>query len=178
MHPLPSARDDHVLKFLGRAFANDGRDRGVRDQNLVHRHATRAICFLQKQLGKDTAQRIGEHRPGLRLFRRRKNVDHSVDRFAGVVGVERSKHEKAGFGRSQRERNGFQIAHFANQHDVGVFAQRGLQRDRKGFRVAGNFALGDDTALVVMHELDRFLDRHDVARKVLVNVIHQRGQGR
>ena len=34
--PCAFAGDDHVLKFLGRAFANDRGDGGVRDQDFVH----------------------------------------------------------------------------------------------------------------------------------------------
>ena len=42
--------------------------------------------------------------------------------------------------------------------------------------ISRHFALRDDAALVLVHELDRFLDRDDVPREVLVDVIDQRRQ--
>ena len=40
----------------------------------------------------------------------------------------------------------------------------------------GDFALGDDAALVLMHELDRLLDGDDVPGVVGVDVINERGE--
>src|SRR4030095_548394 len=39
-----------------------------------------------------------------------------------------------------------------------------------------HFALGNDAELVVVHKLDRLLDRDDMPRVVGVNVIDERGQ--
>src|SRR5216684_899813 len=44
-------------------------------------------------------------------------------------------------------------------------------------RISRDFALGDDASFVIVYELDRFLDRHNVPRKIFVNVIDQRRQG-
>ena len=39
LHPLPFAGNNHILKFLGRAFANDRGNSSVRDQDLSYRDA-------------------------------------------------------------------------------------------------------------------------------------------
>ena len=92
--------------------------------------------------------------------------------------MECSENEQAGLGRSQGQRNGFQVAHFANEHDIGVLAQCRADCFRKRARISWHFALGDDALFVVMNELDRFFDRHDVSREVDIDVINQRCQRR
>ena len=47
LHPLPFAGHDHVLKFLGGAFADDGGDGGVRDQDFVHGDAPEPSAFFK-----------------------------------------------------------------------------------------------------------------------------------
>ena len=44
--------------------------------------------------------------------------------------------------------------------------------------VLGHLALGDDAFLVLMHELDGFLNRDDVAGEIRVDVVDERGQRR
>ncbi len=95
----------------------------------------RSVRFLEQELRDDAAQRIGEHRADLRLLVRGKDVDHTVDGLARVVRVQRSEDEQTGFRRGQRERDRLEVAHFADQHDVGVFAQRGFQPVGKGDRI-------------------------------------------
>ena len=79
--------------------------------------------------------------------------------------MQSSKNEQAGFGRGERKRNRFQVAHLADEDNVRILSKRGFQRHRERFRIAGHFALGDDASLVVVHELDRFLDSDDVPRE-------------
>ena len=58
--------------------------------------------------------------------------------------------------------DGLEVAHLADQDDVGVLAQRAAQRLRERPRVDRHLALVDDRLLVAVQELDRVLDRHDV----------------
>ena len=73
-----------------------------------------------------------------------------------------AEHEMAGLGRSERKTDGLEVAHFADQHDVRVLAQRRAQRLAEPERVAVHLALVDQAALRLVHELDRVLDRDDV----------------
>ena len=89
--------------------------------------------------------------------------------------MQRAEHEKAGLGRSEREGDRFEIAHFPHQHNIGVLAQCRLQPSGKRSRIPRHFPLRDRASLIVVHEFDRFFDCHDVLGKVLINVIDQRG---
>ena len=57
----------------------------------------------------------------------------------------------------QRRLDGFQIAHFADEHDVGILAQDVLERLLEGFGVGANLALIDQALLVRVQVLDRDL---------------------
>ena len=67
-----------------------------------------------------------------------------------------------GFGREQRRFDGLEVAHFADEDDVGILAQRAAQRVRERARVDRHLALVDDRSAVAVQELDRIFDRHDV----------------
>ena len=60
--------------------------------------------------------------------------------------------------------DGFEVAHFADEDDVGIFAQRGAQRVGEALRVAVHLALVDQAVLVRVQVLDRIFDGQDVAR--------------
>ena len=135
-----------------------------------------AVGALEEELSEDAAERVGQHGAGLRLLVGREDVDHAVDGFAGVIGVQGAEDEQAGLGCGQGERDGLEVAHFADEDDVAILAQGGFQARRESGGMLRHFALGDDASFVDVHELDRFLDRNDVPRVVGVNVIDQRGQ--
>ena len=86
--------------------------------------------------------------------------------------------QQAGLGGGQRQGNRLQIAHFADQNDVGILPKGGFQAGGKADRVLGNLALCDDAPLVPMNEFDGLLDGDDVAGEVGVDVVDQRRQGR
>ena len=62
--------------------------------------------------------------------------------------------------------------------DVGVLAQHVLQRAREPVRVGADLALVHDAALVLVQELDRVLDRHDVALALGVDDVDHAGERR
>ena len=84
--------------------------------------------MLQQRLRDDRAQRLGQHRAHHFFFGRREHVDDAVDGLGGGAGVQRAEHQVAGFRGGQRQADGLQVAHFADQDDVRVFAQRRAQR--------------------------------------------------
>ena len=77
--------------------------------------------------------------------------------------MQRREHEVAGFRREQRISR-LEVAHLADQDDVGVLAERAAQRVRERQRVDRDLALVDHRPVVAVQELDRVLDRHDVRR--------------
>ena len=99
--------------------------------------------------------------------------------LAALGGVQRAEDEVAGGGRGQRQLDRFQIAHFADENDVRIFAQRAAQGGGERARVHADFAMLHQAILAAMHELDRILDRDDVIVPVQIGVIdHRRERGR
>jgi len=90
--------------------------------------------------------------------------------------VQGAEHQVTGLGRGQRQADGLQVAHFAHQDHVGVFAQRRTQRLGETQRVAMHFALVDQAALGLVHELDRVLDGEDVVGTVVIAMVDHAGQ--
>ena len=88
-----------------------------------------------------------------------KDVDNTVDGGSRGIGVQRGKGQVAGFRDAQSGFDGFQVAHFADEHDVGIFAQGGAKRVRKRMRIGVDFALIDQALLVIVQKLDRVFDR-------------------
>ena len=71
----------------------------------------------------------------LPLLVRREHRDDAVDGLGGVERVQRREHEVAGLGREQRRLDRLEVAHFADQDDVGVLPQRAAQRVGERLRV-------------------------------------------
>ena len=90
-------------------------------------------------------------------------MQHAQDQVARLGGFERDLHR-------------LQVAHLADEHDVGIFAQRGPQGGLETLRVHADLALIDQAFLVVVHEFDRVLDRDHVVGPVVVDVIDHRRQ--
>ena len=63
--------------------------------------------------------------------------------LAAELGVQRAEHQVAGLGGGERQADGLQVAHFADQDDVRVLAQRRAQRLAEAERVAVHLALVD-----------------------------------
>jgi hypothetical protein len=75
-------------------------------------------------------------------------------------------------------RDGLEVSHFTDEDYVGVLAQDGLQRVLERLRVGEHLALIDETALVLVHELDGVLDRHDVLTALGIDLVdHGRERG-
>ena len=70
--------------------------------------------------------------------------------------------QRAHLGGGDGERDGLEVAHLADQDDVGVLAHGGAQRGAEALGVGAHLALREDAALVRVHELDRVLDGDDV----------------
>ena len=178
LHALPLAGLDRRVHLRDLVLADQVADGRGRDHDLVRSDAA-AAKSLQQRLRDDRAQRLREHRAHHFLLRRREHVDHAVDRLRRRAGVQRAEHEMAGLGRGQREPDRLEVAHLADQDDVGILAQGRAQRLAEAERVAVHLALVDQAALRLVHELDRVLDRDDVLGAVDVDVVdHARERGR
>ena len=146
------------------------------DHDLVRRDAALAVLGLQQRLRDHGHQRFGQHRAHHVLFRRREHVDDPVDGLGGRARVQRAEHEVARFRGGERQADRLEIAHFADEDVVRVFAQRRAQRVGERQRVRPDLALVDQALLRLVQELDRILDGEDVPVLALVDVVDHRGE--
>ena len=109
------------------------------------------------------AQRRRELDPDLGLLLGGEDVDHAADRLGGVVGVQGGEDQVAGLGHGEREPDRLEVAHLADEQDVGVLAQHAAQGVGEVRGVGADLALVDRRQLVVVDVLDRVLDGDDVA---------------
>jgi hypothetical protein len=77
--------------------------------------------------------------------------------------MQRAEDQVAGLGGGESERDGLEVAHLADQDDVGILAQRAPQGVAERTGMHADLALVHETALRLVHELDRILDGEDVA---------------
>ena len=113
----------------------------------------------------------------LLLLVRREHVDDAVDRLRRVLGVQGREHEVAGLGRGDRGGDRLEVTHLADEDHVGVLTQDVLQGRREAVRVGPDLALVHDAALVLVQELDRVLDGHDVTGALAVHDVDHGRQG-
>ena len=106
------------------------------------------------------------------------DVDDAVERLGGVVGVQGGEDEVAGLGDGQRGRDALEVAHLADEQDVGVLTKSRAQCAVERTGVGADLALADRRAVVAVDVLDRVLDGDDVAGPVAVDVVEHRGQRR
>ena len=71
----------------------------------------------------------------------------------------------------ERDLSRLGVAKLADEDDVRVLAQHAPERLAEVLRVDADLPLVDDAALVVVEQLDRVLDGHDVLRPRLVDVV-------
>jgi hypothetical protein len=86
--------------------------------------------------------------------------------------------EVAGLGRADRHLDRLEVAQLPDHDDVGVLAERALERREEGLGVLADLALRHVASLRPLDHLDRVLDRDDVVLAGLVEVGDHRGQRR
>ena len=90
--------------------------------------------------------------------------------------MQRGEHEVAGLGQAQRDLDRLEVAHLAEEDDVGVLT-KGARRPWLERDVGADLALVDHRHLVMVEVLDRVLDGEDVHRLGLVDAVDHRRQG-
>ena len=166
------------VDLVGLALADEVADRRRGDQHLGGDDPPTTVGGLREGLADHALQGHRQLGAYLLLLVRREHVDDAVDRLGGVLGVQGREDQVAGLGRGQRHRDGLQVAHLADQDDVGVLAQHVLERVGEGPGVLADLALVDQAALVLVQELDRVLDGHDVVLAGPVGQVDQRRERR
>ena len=137
-----------------------------------------APLLRKKALADDAAQDAGEDLARHLLLAGREELDEAADRLGGVDRVHRGEDEVARLRGLEGRLGGLLVAELADQDHVGVLAQHAPERLQVRLGVEPDLALVDDAAPVVVHELDRVLDRDDVLLPAAVDRVDDRGEGR
>jgi hypothetical protein len=87
--------------------------------------------------------------------------------------VQRAENQVAGLGCFDGDGHGLQIPHLAYQDNVGVLSERGAQGVFERARVQTDLALGHQTLLALVDELDGIFNGDDVIGASPVDEIHQ-----
>ena len=159
------------------ALADAVADAVAGHQDLGGEHAALAVGAGDQALADDALERAGELGDDLRLLVGGKHVDEAVDRLRGVRRVEGGEHEVAGFGGGEGDADGVEVAHFGDDDDVGVLAQRLAQGAGKAVGVAADLALFDEAGAVLIDELDGVLEGDDHAAAGVRDALDHRGEG-
>ena len=136
---------------------------GCHHHDLEGRDDALPVGPRHQHLADDADDRDRELHADLLLLLGRELVDDAVDGARRAGRVQRAEHEVAGLGGRDRRRDRLEVAHLAEQDDVGVLAQRAPDRLVERRDVGPDLALRDDRLLVLVEVLDRVLDRDDVA---------------
>ncbi len=168
----------HRVDLVELVLADEVPDRGRRDEDLHREAPALARRLRQERLAEDPLQDEGELRPHLRLLAGREGVDDPVHRLDGAVRVEGGERQVARLGDPEGGFHRLEVAHLADEDDVGVLAEDRAERVREGVRVGVQLTLVDDAALVGVEELDRVLDRDDVLGLLAVDLVDHRREGR
>ena len=100
----------------------------VWNQNL-HRHdAALPIRSGQQRLAQDALQNHRELGANLGLLIRREDIDNAGNGGGSGIGMQRREGKMPRLGYPERRLDGFEIPHFADQHNVRILAQCGAQR--------------------------------------------------
>ena len=121
---MPLRLDCSESMRVNLVLADQVRDRGRHDHDLVRRDDA-APLFREQGLRPCTPMsRRAELGADLVLLLLRKDVDDAVDRGRRSVGVERAEDDvPRSSGRLDRGVDRLQVAHFADEDDVGIHAQ-------------------------------------------------------
>src|SRR5579862_3903482 len=176
--PLLLAHLHHAGNLVRLRLADEVRNRVVANENLQRGAAPRLVHALEKILRHDALERFRERGANLVLLVRRENVDDAVDGLRRVGRVERSENKMARRRGGERQLDGLQVAHFADENDIRVFTKRAAQRRGERLGVDANLAMIDETLLAAMNKLDRVFHRDDVILAMEIRVIDHRRERR
>src|SRR5216684_4633544 len=146
------------------------------DHDFAGGDAAFVVGAPDQALGDDGFQRGGKLQANLFLLGRREDGDDALNGFRGVESVQGGENQVAGFGGEQRGGNGFEVAHFADENDVGILTQCGAQGSRKVGGVDFDFALVDEAALVAMQKLDGVFDGDEVVGAIGIDAVDHGGE--
>ena len=106
--------------------------------DLAHGLAGPLVRRLEQNLRDDRDEAICKKGLGLLALIVRQRIDDAIDGLGGAGGMQGPQHQVPGFGGRHGHGNGFGVAHFTDQDNVGVFAHRARTPSAKDGRCVPN----------------------------------------
>jgi hypothetical protein len=172
-HSIVPAGGNRTVELVIFTLADQAAYTAAGHQDLHCRIANGFIAGRNQLLRDHGQQRQRKLLADLGLIRGGKRIQDARYRLRRIVGMERGKHQVAGFSRRKDGGHGFRIAHFPGKNYIRVLAKNAPQGPGKIRRVLPDFDLFDDRLPVGVNELDRVFDCHHVDVPVGVDQIHQ-----
>jgi hypothetical protein len=91
--------------------------------------------------------------------------------------VDGSEDEVSGFGGVDGGFEGFAVTHFADEHDIGVFADCVFHGDVEVDDILANFALVDEAFVGCVDEFDGVLDGQNMLVHIPIDPVEHGGDG-
>ena len=174
---LAAARGDSVVNEAGFVGVDDAiANVGSGDHDFASGDAALVVSAANEALGDDSLEGGGHLQTNLFLLGRRKDGDDALNGFGSVEGVQGGENQVAGLGGQEGGGNGFEVAHFADEDDVGVLTKSGAESGGEVSGVHFDFALVDEAALVAVQKLDGVLDGDEVVGAVGVDAVNHGGK--
>jgi hypothetical protein len=167
---------DHVGEAGGFAVAHEDEDGAVGDEDLGGEDKAAALGG-EEALAENAAEARGDARAYLRLLGRGEDVEEAVQGHGGVAGVHGADDEVAGLGGADGHLDGLEVAKFADDDDVGVFAEGAREGGGEGAGVEADLALGDVAAGGGLDDLYGVLAGDDVVVANGVELVDEGGEG-
>lgn len=143
----------------------------------LHGDAASAGSVCNKSLADHVGERHGKLRCDFLGSFPWEHIDDAGDGALTVAGVEGGEDEVAGFCGGHGERDGFAVAHFADENDVWILAKGAFESCGEGGDVPAEFALGEEGGFAFEDVLDGVFEADDANGAVSVDVVGERGDG-
>ncbi len=179
LHPeLLLARLHRGVDLVDLVLPDQVPDGRVRHHDLHGQSAAGPARPRQQGLAQDPLEHKRHLRPDLRLLVGREDVDDPVDGLSGRVRVERAEGQVTRLGDPQGGLDRLEVAHLADQNDVGILAQGRPEGVGEGVGVGVELPLVHEALLVLVQVLDGVLDGDHVLVTLAVDLVEHRSQRR
>ena len=176
LHTVFGSNADGIGQFCVHPFQHELANHGCKRHHLDRGHAGHPFFNrLEKFLGDNALHVEGDGAANRAVHRIGKEVENTPDRGRCARGVDRSEYQVPCFGGVNGRHERLFVAHFAHQHDIGIFAHGMLHRDFEVFHIHADLTLIDQAFVFGVNELDGIFEREDVLAIETVDVVEHRG---
>ncbi len=178
LHAFGFADADGGPEFFVGFFHDEFSDGGVEAHDFDDGDSRRDIDDGFEQFLSDDALHVhGDTGADSLVHVEGEQVENTGDGSGGPWGVDGSEDEVSGFGGVDGGFEGFAVTHFADEHDIGVFADRVFHGDVEVDDVLADFALVNEAFVGGVDEFDGVLDGQNMLVHIPIDPVEHGGDG-